>query len=249
MSLPFFSSAFFNNITYKTPKVPTLYTVLSAGDLATTAEIYGSYTRSLVLEKGQVVQIVVDNDDTGKHPFHLHGHNVQVVWRSEEDAGFFADSNVTESDFPQIPMRRDTVVLNPQGFMVLRFVADNPGTLCQMEKRWGFFLCFWPSVFFLVHLVHAFLSSPPPLHLVSLPNNTNPVSEERYYTAVEGGPTTNHSHIQASGSSTATFSGTSTQASQRPSSRPPSSSNNSPSTSPRTTMRPAQPPAPVRPRQ
>lgn len=119
--------AFFNNITYKTPKVPTLYTVLSAGELATTAEIYGSYTRSFVLSKGDVVQIVVDNDDTGKHPFHLHGHNFQVVYRSDENAGFYADSNITEADFPFIPMRRDTMVLHPQGFMVLRFVADNPG--------------------------------------------------------------------------------------------------------------------------
>lgn len=130
------SSAFFNNITYKTPTVPTLYTTLSAGDLAANVEIYGSYTHSFVLEKGQVVQIVVDNDDTGKHPFHLHGHNFQVMWRSEENAGFFADSNVTEADFPEIPMRRDTMVVYPQGFIVLRFVADNPGTLSNGFERY-----------------------------------------------------------------------------------------------------------------
>lgn len=122
------SSAFFNNITYKTPKVPTLYTALSSGQLASNAEVYGTYTHSFVLEKGQVVQIVVDNDDTGKHPFHLHGHAFQAVWRSDDDAGHFADSNVTDADFPRIPMRRDTFVLRPQGNIVLRFRADNPGT-------------------------------------------------------------------------------------------------------------------------
>lgn len=127
-SLNLVSSAFFNNITYKAPKVPTLYTALSSGTLASNAEVYGTYTHPFVLEKGQVVQIVVDNDDTGKHPFHLHGHNFQAVWRSEENAGLFADSGVTEDQFSQIPMRRDTFVLYPQGNIVLRFQADNPGT-------------------------------------------------------------------------------------------------------------------------
>lgn len=108
--------------------MPTLYTALSSGALASDAEIYGTWTHSFVLEKGQVVQIVVDNDDTGKHPFHLHGHNFQAVWRSEEDAGSFADSGVTEDQFSQTPMRRDTFVLYPMGNIVLRFMADNPGT-------------------------------------------------------------------------------------------------------------------------
>lgn len=119
--------AFFGDITYVEPKVPTLYTVLSSGGNASNAEVYGTWTHSFVLEKGQVVQIVVDNDDTGKHPFHLHGHAFQAVWRSEEDAGHFADSNVTEADFPKTPMRRDTFVLYPGGNIVLRFRADNPG--------------------------------------------------------------------------------------------------------------------------
>lgn len=119
--------AFFGDITYKEPKVPTLYTVLGSGGNASNAEVYGTWTHSFVLEKGQVVQIVVDNDDTGKHPFHLHGHAFQAVWRSEEDAGHFADSNVTEADFPTTPMRRDTFVLYPGGNIVLRFRADNPG--------------------------------------------------------------------------------------------------------------------------
>lgn len=122
-------SAFFNDITYKAPKVPTLYTALSSGQLATDAQVYGTWTHSFVLEKGQIAQIVVDNDDTGKHPFHLHGHAFQAVWRSEESAGHFADSNVTEADFPQTPMRRDTFVLPPEGNIVLRFRADNPGKL------------------------------------------------------------------------------------------------------------------------
>ncbi|KAI3332769.1 Cupredoxin [Ustulina deusta] len=119
--------AFFNNISYKAPKVPSLYTALSAGDLATDPSIYGTYTHAFVLERGEIVQIVVNNLDTGRHPFHLHGHHFQALYRSEEEAGTFEDSNVTEADFPATPMRRDTLVLYPEGNIVLRFRADNPG--------------------------------------------------------------------------------------------------------------------------
>jgi iron transport multicopper oxidase len=119
--------AFFNNITYKRPKVPTLYTALSSGEMATNPMVYGTYTHSFVLEKDQVVQIVVNNLDPGRHPFHLHGHNFQAVYRSEEEAGTFADSNITEADLPKTPMKRDTLVVWPNGNIVLRFKSDNPG--------------------------------------------------------------------------------------------------------------------------
>ncbi|KAI1076349.1 Cupredoxin [Whalleya microplaca] len=128
--------AFFNNITYKAPKVPSLYTALSAGDLATNPTVYGSYTNSFVLEKDEIVQIIVNNLDTGRHPFHLHGHQFQAIYRAEEDAGTFEDSNVTEADFPAIPMRRDTLMLYPTGNIVMRFKADNPGVWffhCHIE--------------------------------------------------------------------------------------------------------------------
>ncbi|KAK3683920.1 Cupredoxin [Podospora appendiculata] len=128
--------AFFNNITYVSPKVPTLYTVLSAGDLATDPAVYGEYTHPFVLEKDQVVEIIVNNLDSGRHPFHLHGHAFQAVWRSEEEAGTFQDSGVTDADFPKTPMRRDTFVLYPDGNVVLRFKASNPGVWlfhCHIE--------------------------------------------------------------------------------------------------------------------
>jgi iron transport multicopper oxidase len=82
--------AFFNDITYVAPKVPTLYTVLSTGANATNPIIYGQNTNAFVLAQNQVVEIILNNDDPGKHPFHLHGHAFQVVARSEEEAGAFA---------------------------------------------------------------------------------------------------------------------------------------------------------------
>ncbi|OAA35671.1 Cupredoxin [Metarhizium rileyi] len=120
--------AFFNNISYASPKVPALYTALSAGELANDPRVYGEYTHPFVLKKGEIVQIVVNNLDSGRHPFHLHGHNFQVVYRSNESAGTFEDEGgATGKTFPKVPMRRDTMVIWPEGNMVLRFRADNPG--------------------------------------------------------------------------------------------------------------------------
>lgn len=62
------SSAFFNDITYVSPKVPTLYTVMSTGANATDVGIYGTDTQAFILEKDQIVDIILNNDDTGKHP-------------------------------------------------------------------------------------------------------------------------------------------------------------------------------------
>ncbi|KAJ5939331.1 hypothetical protein N7466_002465 [Penicillium verhagenii] len=128
--------AFFNNISYTKPKVPTLYTVLSAGDLATNSLVYGEYTHPMILEHNQVVEIIVNNGDTGSHPFHLHGHQFQVINRAPGYGEHFYDylngdpvaydpSNHTA--FPEYPARRDVFVLPPQGYFVIRFVADNPG--------------------------------------------------------------------------------------------------------------------------
>ncbi|KAH7247122.1 hypothetical protein FSOLCH5_012356 [Fusarium solani] len=125
--------AFFNNITYRAPKVPTLYTVLTSGDKATNPQVYGTYTHSFVLKKDEIVQVVLNNKDDGRHPFHLHGHHFQVLYRSDDDAGDFEGS---EKDFAKIPMRRDTVVVNGNGNVVLRFKADNPGVWlfhCHIE--------------------------------------------------------------------------------------------------------------------
>jgi iron transport multicopper oxidase len=109
---------------------------MTSGSLATDPTVYGTYTHSFVLEKDQIVEIVVNNIDPGRHPFHLHGHNFQALHRSEEEAGTFEASNVTSASFPTIPMRRDTFVLYPNGNIVLRFQANNPGVWlfhCHIE--------------------------------------------------------------------------------------------------------------------
>jgi iron transport multicopper oxidase len=114
--------------------VPTLYTVLSTNETATNPLIYGTNTNAFILSANQVVEIVLNNNDPGKHPFHLHGHAFQVVTRSAEDAGNFDGGNVTT--MPATPMKRDTILVRPNGHIVLRFRADNPGVWlfhCHIE--------------------------------------------------------------------------------------------------------------------
>ena len=125
-------SAFFNNATYVRPSTPTLYTALTTSDTALIPYIYGPNTNAFVLQKNQIVEIVLNNNDAGKHPFHLHGHNFQAVVRSEESAGNY----VGNETFPAVPMRRDTFMVHPNGNIVLRFRADNPGVWlfhCHIE--------------------------------------------------------------------------------------------------------------------
>lgn len=133
--------AFFNNITYSAPKVPTLMTALSAGEDATNPYVYGTNTNTFVLAKDEIVEIVVNNQDTGKHPFHLHGHAFQSILRGPtyDDALGWTPQSYDDSDhaaFPEYPMIRDTLYVNPQSNFVIRFKADNPGVWffhCHIE--------------------------------------------------------------------------------------------------------------------
>ncbi|KAH6891173.1 Cupredoxin [Thelonectria olida] len=155
--------AFFNNITYRGADVPTLYTALNAGEDAENPVVYGTYTHSFVLKKDEIVQLVVNNLDSGRHPFHLHGHAFQAIYRSEEEAGIWEDAGVTEKDLPKTPMRRDTLVIYPNGNIVMRFKADNPGVWlfhCHIE---------WHVV---SGLIATFVENPLELQkTISIPDN------------------------------------------------------------------------------
>ncbi|GME73127.1 unnamed protein product [Ambrosiozyma monospora] len=133
--------AFFNRTSYTTPKVPALGTVFSAGDAATNESIYGSNTGSIVLEKDEIVEIVLNNNDTGKHPFHLHGHVFQIVERgptylSEPDPVPYGTDGSEDYVEPEYPARRDTLYVRPNSYFRIRFKADNPGVWffhCHLE--------------------------------------------------------------------------------------------------------------------
>ncbi|KAH0550876.1 hypothetical protein GP486_007760 [Trichoglossum hirsutum] len=107
---------YFNNITYVTQKVPTLYTALTVGHFALNPLVYGINTNPFVVRYNQTVDIIVNNLDRMGHPMHLHGHSFQVLERSAA-----ADTGLHErmvARTPDAPMRRDTVMLNAGGRLV-----------------------------------------------------------------------------------------------------------------------------------
>ncbi|KAK1749961.1 putative iron transport multicopper oxidase FET3 [Echria macrotheca] len=124
--------ACFNNITYIDQQVPTLYTAATTGTDNTNPIVYGQVNPH-ILGENDIVQIVVNNFDDAAHPFHLHGHQFQVLERGLSQAGVWPGDSAAYSSAPP---RRDTVVVNGGSFAVLRFKATNPGVWlfhCHIE--------------------------------------------------------------------------------------------------------------------
>jgi iron transport multicopper oxidase len=118
------------NTSYILPKVPSLYTALTVGKEATNPAVYGAATNPVVINKGDIIQVVVRTHDAFAHPMHLHGHRFQLVARGP------GDWNGDNGQLPQSPVVRDTATTVPFGHLVFRFKADNPGVWplhCHME--------------------------------------------------------------------------------------------------------------------
>lgn len=124
--------ACFNNQTYVEQEVPTLYTAATVGDNNTNPIVYGA-VQPFIVYAGEVVQLIVNNLDNAIHPFHLHGHQFQVLDRPGSGTGKWSGSNRT---FPSAPPRRDTIAINGNSFGVIRFRVDGPGIFlfhCHIE--------------------------------------------------------------------------------------------------------------------
>ncbi|KAF9333152.1 ferroxidase fet3 [Podila minutissima] len=108
----YINKAAFNDITYMMPKHP------------------------LILAHNDMIEIVINNQDAGNHPFHLHGHVFQVVGRGDgvydpASGPYPFHFNTTEN-----PLRRDTVLVRSEQNLAIRFKADNPGAWffhCHIE--------------------------------------------------------------------------------------------------------------------
>jgi FtsP/CotA-like multicopper oxidase with cupredoxin domain len=75
-----------------------------------------------LLPPGAVVVMLINNTDSGEHPFHFHGHTVWVVASSEHPDGAAARAAANSV------MRRDTVSIPGLGWAKVAFIAENPGT-------------------------------------------------------------------------------------------------------------------------
>ena len=102
-------------------KVPSLFTALSTGSAAMDPATYGPGVNPWVVKSGQVVQIHLQNTHPYPHPMHLHGHVFQIVARG---SGSWSGN---EGSMPSVPAKRDGAVVPANGYIVLRFKADNPG--------------------------------------------------------------------------------------------------------------------------
>lgn len=126
--------AMFNSVTYNYPVVPALFSTLSLGNNASVQSAYGP--ASVVIQGGEVVDLVIKNADKGKHPFHLHGHKFQVVGRAANYTSPDPADNPPVVEGQANPIRRDTVHVAGGGAATIRFVADNPGVWllhCHIE--------------------------------------------------------------------------------------------------------------------
>lgn len=108
-----------------------MYTVATTGQANTNPDIYGDIN-PFVVSYGEVVQIVINNKDPAIHPFHLHGHQFQVLDRPRSDTGPWPE----RGDGVAMPPMRDVVHVMANSHAILRFRATNPGVYlfhCHIE--------------------------------------------------------------------------------------------------------------------
>ncbi|KAL1883836.1 hypothetical protein VTK73DRAFT_7624 [Phialemonium thermophilum] len=85
----------------------------------------------------EVVDVILQNFDEGNHPFHLHGHQMFILASGHgyfpgyeslglapEGKGLLDPSNTSVIDNP---LRRDVATVEGFGWLLIRFIADNPG--------------------------------------------------------------------------------------------------------------------------
>ena len=96
-------------------KVPSLYTVLDAGKEATNPVIYGEYANPFVINYNDVVEVVINNGDSGGHPIHMHGHNFQMVERSPAYNTPHKAPATPTTNLPPTPIRRDVMKVMASG--------------------------------------------------------------------------------------------------------------------------------------
>ncbi|KAG7097625.1 hypothetical protein E1B28_004958 [Marasmius oreades] len=126
----------FNRTTYNLPNVPALLSELSLGNDASVEQAYGPL--SFVVNRSDVVDLVVKNGDTRSHPFYFHGHQPMLVNRATDYKSSDTSLNPPVSNNLSNPMRRDTVYIPAGESVTLRFVADNPGVwLFQSSNTWS----------------------------------------------------------------------------------------------------------------
>ncbi|RVD83944.1 uncharacterized protein DFL_005715 [Arthrobotrys flagrans] len=118
----------------------------------------------------KVVDLLIDNYDDGNHPMHLHGHK---FWVMAQGNGYF-----NASDYSAIPrerrLLRDTVTIEAYGYVLIRFVADNPGMWAfHCHNVWHAEAGLLMSFFTRSDIVNDWTLPPALVGFCSHPNATN----------------------------------------------------------------------------
>lgn len=92
----------------------------------------------------KAIDLIIQNFDEGNHPMHLHGHKYFVLGQGH---GYFPGyeklySLDAENNSLKNPLRRDTASVEGFGWLLIRFITDNPGMWafhCHMawHSEWG----------------------------------------------------------------------------------------------------------------
>ncbi|KAI4912371.1 uncharacterized protein J4E92_010001 [Alternaria infectoria] len=85
----------------------------------------------LVYQTGstRTITILIQNLDDGTHPFHLHGYKFFVLAQGHgyPPSTLLSPSHVDDHINVTNPLRRDTASVEAYGWLLISFVADNPG--------------------------------------------------------------------------------------------------------------------------
>ncbi|CAF1445753.1 unnamed protein product, partial [Didymodactylos carnosus] len=111
--------AHFNNISFLHLMDTTLLSLTRA------QQPYPQSNNVQIIQYGDIIDIILNNHDTGEHPIHLHGHIFWILAAGKTNDGDYNSSQVVLNTLN--PLARDTASINPISYMVLRFEANNPG--------------------------------------------------------------------------------------------------------------------------
>lgn len=84
---------------------------------------WGQDQLAVTINSTRTVDLVINNLDDGAHPFHLHGHKFWILDSGNSYFNFARYDNIPDRG----QVMRDTMQVNGYGWVLVRFVIDNPG--------------------------------------------------------------------------------------------------------------------------
>ncbi|KAK0540659.1 hypothetical protein OC835_000572 [Tilletia horrida] len=117
--------AYFNNTAFGVPYAG--YSTVANIQNATVSNVQPNYGGAFIVSVPdiQVLDIVINNQDDGGHPMHLHGYAPYLIGTGP--GTFLPGRSLDTSQRFTNPMRRDVFVVPANSWAIVRVVTDNPG--------------------------------------------------------------------------------------------------------------------------